>query len=223
MDINVLYKEYISVLKYLDDEYEQFPYHEGYREMSNSELFMIFVYISRVRPSVIFESGYWKGRSSLIILESLKRFNISCEYYIACIVKNPIVYFDGKYENFHLIMKKGEEALEEVSKHNAEKKIMSLIDGPKFKYYDKCEIIYDSLFKNFDVQVIFQHDIDRTRDMNNLRKYYNKKVPGEKYALDKINQEFIKTYSKLMDTEELESQRIGIIRDVNVKEIEWNM
>jgi hypothetical protein len=216
MDINVLCKEYISILKYLDEEYDQFPSYEGYREMSNLELFMIFVYISKVRPSVIFESGYWKGRSSLIILESLKRLNISCEYYIACIVKNPVVYFDGKYDNFHLIMNDGFEAIKKVSELQTGKDILSLIDGPKFKYYDRCEKIYNVLFDSFNVKVVFQHDIDRKRDEENFVKYYNKKISNQKYELDKISNNFIDKYSKLMDKNKVESQRIGIIRDINL-------
>jgi hypothetical protein len=208
--------KYIDMLKYLSDKYEEFSFYPDRKEMINTELFFIFLYINEIRPEVIFESGYWKGRSSLIILETLKRSNIKCDYYIACILKKAVVYFDEDYSNFNLLQGYGEDVIKEVAKINNGKKIVSLIDGPKFKFYKKCSSIYDDMFNNFDIKLIFQHDLDRKLDNANHKKYYDDKVDKNKYGIDMISPQFLDKHLPLMDTNKTCGIKLGIIYDRNM-------
>jgi len=213
--------KYMDMLKYLSAEYDDFSYVPNRKELINAEMFFMFLYINKIKPEVIFESGYWQGRSSLIILETLKRAGIKCDYYIACILKKPHVYFDHNYDNFNLIMGKGEQVINNVAKSHGGKRMLSLIDGPKFRYYDKCEKIYDSLFSNFDIQAIFQHDTHRPKDMRNYQRYYDSKVDKNKYGLHKIGELFLDKYCDLLNEENLGESKMGLIcdNDLLIKDI----
>lgn len=209
-----MFEKYIDIIKYLSEKHEEFSFYRSRGEMLNAEMFFIFLYIVKIKPEIIFESGFLRGRSSLIILETLKRENIKCDYYISCVVKRPNVYFD--YSNFNLIRGRGEDIIGDIGKKNSNKKMLSLIDGPKFKYYDMCSKVYNELFKNFKVQVVFQHDLDKTKDGDNYKKYYDNKVDKNKYEMAMISKRFLNKYVPLMDEDDIGEQRLGVICDNNL-------
>lgn len=218
--MNKEYEEYVDIIKYLSEIYDEFSFYPNRKEIINIEMFFVFLYIRRVRPEVIFESGYWKGRSSLIILEIIKRENIKCDYYIACIIKEPYVYFD--YSNFNLLYGKGQHVIKTIVEKQHGKKIIALIDGPKFKHYKRCKAIYDLLFQNFNTQVIFQHDLERLLDRKNHQTYYNKKVDNKKYDIGMIDIVFVNKYLSLMDKNNNYIENLGIIynRSITREDVE---
>ena len=101
------YIEFTSILKKLHSTYNWFSLKTPKGSITNTELFFIFRHIKKINPQIIFESGFFKGRSSIVLGEIMKeighvycaRFNYPEENY-------DTFEFENDYKNIHIIASK---------------------------------------------------------------------------------------------------------------------
>jgi len=172
VDINpiVFRDEFVKVLSDLSKRYSFFSFSTPRRSMSNAEMFFITHAISQFQPEQVFESGVYKGRSTLIIAEVLARFSPKTKYSVACLGREPEVEeIIRDYPSIVFRSKPGESAVRKLDKLLS---TIMVIDGPKAR--SESPIIYKEALNFPSLIGLFQHDVSRKLDRRIFRSYYKK-------------------------------------------------
>ena len=181
---------YRLAINSLHDKHPSFSYTRTPKALSNSEIFFVFSLIYKYRPHAFFESGFYKGRSSLILLECLKQMNFQIPYYIAVLhKKKQIHYMENSYPNLRVYYSPGEVAVQKLNITQ----MGALIDGPKIRKHRKVFSIYDHLLSN-NASFICQHDLNVKNGNAKFRSYCKNK---RKYKIKMLNKKFEKKFSYL--------------------------
>lgn len=190
-DFDSYLKDFKDILTFLSKKYRWFDYISPRRSMCNTEMFFITSYIRSIKPELVFESGVWWGRSTIIMAEILKRFLANSRLMsVSSSHKKSLDSFKDEYDNLDIVFGRGEDWSARPKKTSA----ILVIDGPKFKNWNVAAHLYERAMRNLRINVIFQHDI--ARDWGHFETFYQRHMSKD-YSIDKLPKEFIDRYAKL--------------------------
>ena len=205
------YIEFTSILKKLHSTYNWFSLKTPKGSITNTELFFIFRHIKKINPQIIFESGFFKGRSSIVLGEIMKeighvycaRFNYPEENY-------DTFEFENDYKNIHIIDQKGEDAIKTIDKSL---KLIAVIDGPKpvgYLYNRPGWIeLMDELIQFDNLHCVFQHDISDERNKIKFINYYHSNM-NRLFDYYFINNDFIKKFIMFGNEDETKNSLLNL-------------
>lgn len=179
-----------AILKKCIENFDFINYERGEehrKSLSNVELFAIFCTINKYKPDIFFESGIWKGRSTLILLECIKNLDLKTKYYAAAFPAYTNIFkIKKRYDNLDILECKGEVASKYI-KNN--KTVGCLIDAPKLrKEYKNTFRLYDNIFNNNESCFLFQHDLGLEIAFSRFKDYF-KKI-SDKYEMFIMDENF---------------------------------
>lgn len=203
MKIEIVYEKYLSefqsLLGHLDDMFDGFDRDRPQKSMWNVELFLIYCFVRHYKPETVFESGLWKGRSSVVLASAVQK-NGAGELICADITGLPEAIVYQREIPFKIIGKAGEVAVDKISR---KRKVIMVIDGPK-PGSKAADILYSKASKFQNLLCVFQHDAakkskdDRARLKWKAFVGYGRKFDG--YKVGCISQDFRSRFSKLDTT-----------------------
>lgn len=171
MIINYI-KKFQKILLNLEKKYSWFELKTPKHSICNHELFYVFCFIEITKPSVVFESGIYRGRSTLIISETMKNYgNVISSNFKNKDEKNVEIFkFQQDYKNLQILNERGENL---ISKININCPFVALVDGPKPKSL-AWEKLVNEICKNKNLLAFFQHDVCMINMKKNFEQQFNK-------------------------------------------------
>jgi len=155
-------EEFRGFLRTLNQKYPWFSLETPRTSMHNVEIFLIYIFVKRIKPDYIFESGTARGRVTIVIAEAcrniLPRTRIVSSSYPN--LKDNVEEFMKDFDN--LTVRVGEGGQNTIDHVPAGGKIVCIIDGPKPSLHgDAWNELMTKILRRDDADAIFHHDCRR--------------------------------------------------------------
>lgn len=162
-------RDFKSLIERISLKYPVFTKTGQRRSISNSEMFWIYGLIRHIKPQFVFESGVLRGRSTLILAETMQ--DIGHVYCASLGEHEDFALFRKDYSNLTTFFEPGQECIEKVP---SDKTFVTLIDGPKARSHE-ARVLYYKARQMPLLRGVFQHDIMRERDNRSFRLFFGKR------------------------------------------------
>jgi hypothetical protein len=154
-------EKFKELLQKLHKKYSWFTLETPRHSITNTEMFYIFLHIEKIKPTLLYESGIYQGRSTVILSEIMQPYGkIIAANFLYPEEKNIKLYpFTKDYNNLRIINGRGEDVVEQLPQGE---KIAAVIDGPKPFGESWGRPGWNTLMEKlmtFNPKIIFQHDI----------------------------------------------------------------
>lgn len=216
-----LFLEFKSMLNDIEKNMPLFTISVPHKSIQNVEMFWVFCHLVHFKPSLMFESGVYKCRSTILLAETIKRYSPETRLLaVGKFYENEMDIINKTYKSVLVKVENGYDTAHNLI--GSKEEIGVLIDGPKMPDISKKKYkIYNDLFTCQNLKFLFQHDVSPFGPTQNRflfekghQKYLAKK--GIKCYL--IDEEFEETYKfENFDSGELISRNLGLLIKDNIR------
>ncbi len=177
--------KFSSLLQRLNTKYDWFSLTTPQHSITNTELFYIYCYIESIKPTLIFESGVYRGRSTIILAEMMRDYGnvISACFHYPDEKDITLFPFVKDYANLNIVHEKGENIVQNLP----DSKMVSIIDGPKPAGENWGRPGWKELMTNlmkYKPIAVFQHDVSALNPRRVFDEFCSQYPDYKSYLID---------------------------------------
>lgn len=152
------------ILTRLHNKYDWFTLPTPRHSILNHELFWVYCFIETKKPQLLFESGLYKGRSTVILAEMMRPHGSVIAAHFRYEDDPELHPFANDYDNLSIVSGKGEDVAKTLPN---ESPLIAVIDGPKPGGSNwgrpGWKELVNNLMANPHLLGVFQHDISNLK------------------------------------------------------------
>lgn len=195
-----------ELLNRLHAKYGWFTLATPKHSIKNYELYWVYCFLEKTKPSLLFESGVYKGRSTLILAEIMKPYGqvIAASYHYPGEQVDLFPFVDD-YPHLTIVQGRGEDVVSKLP----DVPMVAVVDGPKPAGQNWGRPGWTTLIEallRLDTRAVFQHDVANPKPKEEFERIPSL-FPG--YQVGYIPPEYQHT---LYDSPIIFDMNIGIIK-----------